>query len=92
MTITHCKTTAETKRLKWGELVIKNLNCRHSLSFLGERGAHHTACRISVPRPGMEPLPPAMEVQTPSHGTVGKSLNKLQALSNIKWVFSTIQK
>ena len=27
------------------------------------------ACRILVPRPGTEPVPPAMEVRSPNHWT-----------------------
>ena len=30
---------------------------------------HHAACRILVPQPGIEPMPPAVEVGSPSHWT-----------------------
>ena len=29
---------------------------------------------ISVPQPGINPAPPALEAYTPNHGTTGKSL------------------
>ena len=31
---------------------------------------HHVACRILVPQPGIEPMPPAVEVWCLSHWTV----------------------
>ena len=40
--------------------------------FLGPRRA---ACRISVPQPGTEPGPSAMEVRSPNTGPPGKSLD-----------------
>ena len=30
---------------------------------------HCTTCGILVPRPGIEPMPPALEVQSPKHWT-----------------------
>ena len=30
---------------------------------------HHTACRILVPQPGIEPVPPALEMQSLNHWT-----------------------
>ena len=33
----------------------------------------HMACQILVLRPGIEPLPSAMEAQSPNHGLPGKS-------------------
>ena len=30
----------------------------------------HTTCRILVPQPGIEPMPPAVEVQGPNHCTI----------------------
>ena len=32
----------------------------------------HEACEILVPQPGIEPLPPAVEVWSPNHQTTGK--------------------
>ena len=32
-------------------------------------GPHHAACRILVPRPGIEPMPPAVEAGSLSHWT-----------------------
>ena len=32
-------------------------------------GAHYTACRILVPRPGIKPMPPAVEAQSLHHCT-----------------------
>ena len=41
-----------------------------SSSFFGEgRVLHHAAYRILVPRPGIEPMPPAVERQSPKHWT-----------------------
>ena len=37
---------------------------------------HHTACGILVPRPGIEPAPPALEAWSLNTGPPGKSLNK----------------
>ena len=34
----------------------------------------HTTCRILVPRPGIEPIPPAVEVQSPNRWTARESL------------------
>ena len=34
-----------------------------------------TACRILVPQPGIEPVPPAVEVQSPNHWTTGEVLD-----------------
>ena len=34
----------------------------------------HLACRILVPQPGTGPGPPAVEVQSPSHGTTREVL------------------
>ena len=36
----------------------------------------HTACRILVPQSGIEPASPAVEVQSLTHRTPGKSLMK----------------
>ena len=36
---------------------------------------HPEACRILVPQPGMEPMPPAVETRSPNHWTPGKSLH-----------------
>ena len=30
---------------------------------------HLAACRILVPQPGIEPMPPAVEAQSPNHWT-----------------------
>ena len=32
-------------------------------------GSHRAACRILVPRPGIEPVPPAVEARSPNHWT-----------------------
>ena len=32
------------------------------------------ACRILLPRPGIEPIPPAVEVQSPNHWTAREFL------------------
>ena len=39
------------------------------LVFLRWFWTHRMACRILVPEPGIEPMPPAMEVWSPNHRT-----------------------
>ena len=41
----------------------------HRFLFLFCFWPYHTACGILVPRPGMEPAPPALEVQSLNHWT-----------------------
>ena len=46
----------------------------------GEVGKHHTACRILVSKPGVEPMTPAGEAQSPNHKTAREvPLHVLQA-------------
>ena len=45
---------------------LMKLKCK--ILFGGGRG-HATACGILVPRPGIEPQPPAVEAQSPNQWT-----------------------
>ena len=55
---------------------------------------HHAACRILVPRPGMEPTPPAVEAQSPNYWTARQVapfwnlVVVVQLLTHV-WVFVT---
>ena len=43
-----------------------------------------TACRILVPRPGIEPVPPAVEARSPNHWTAREVPLLFRFWSNIK--------
>ena len=43
--------------------------------FGGEQALHSVACRILVPRPGIEPVPPAVEGWSLNHWTAREVLN-----------------
>ena len=44
------------------------------LCYFNFGGPHRVACGVSVPQPGIKPVPPALEVYSPNHCTTGKSL------------------
>ena len=50
----------------------------------------HMACRILVPQPGIEPMPPAVEAQSPNCWTAREFLNKFLKFffKNFEWDFS----
>ena len=52
-----------------------------SFSFFLGGGAHRVARGILVPRPGIEPIPPAVEARSPNHWT---SREVLQSFA--KWL------
>ena len=65
----------------------------HSESFSFFFFLHRAACRILVPRPGMEPTPPAVEAQSPNYWTARQvppfwNLVVVQLLTHV-WVFMT---
>ena len=43
--------------------------------FWGVFWPPNEACRILVPQPGIEPVPPAVEVQSPNHWTTKEVLS-----------------
>ena len=45
----------------------------------------HEACGILVPRPGIEPVPPALEVQSLNHGPPGKAWHLNNIRSSNPW-------
>ena len=63
------------------ELVIQSLWATSGRAFFFFSGRGRVACGILVPRPGMEPVPSALGVQSLNHWTareVRKSILKLQ--------------
>ena len=66
-----------------------NWNLAEELFFFF--GPRHTACRILVPQPGIEPTPPTVEVQSLNHWTTREVPRtsvqpKLQERSPCNWV------
>ena len=57
----------------WTETVTKkfhfDLQQKVPLDFFFGGGLCHMTCRILVPQPGIELLPPAVEAQSPNHWT-----------------------
>ena len=52
-----------------GELDLRNRNDIHCYCTFFCFWPCHAACGILVPQPGIEPMPPAVEVQSPNHWT-----------------------
>ena len=43
---------------------------------------HHAACGILVPRPGIEPTPPAVEARSPNHWTAREAPRRHNSKKN----------
>ena len=50
-------------------------------------GLHHTACRVLVPQPGTEPVPPALEAQSPKHWSAREFLQGILENSSTSFLF-----
>ena len=59
--------------LKADNIRITNISIQLREWFRDGGGAQREACRILVPKPGIEPAPPAVKVQSPNHGTTRKA-------------------
>ena len=59
----------QAKVLEWGAIAFSTVSPTHTLFFFFFFFFGHMACRILVPRPGIKPLPPALEAQSLNHWT-----------------------